>query len=402
MRKILMLGAAVLFSTVFVSEAAITGKVSNQAGKPIANATVELLGQGLKVTSGTDGAYSIPTTGAAVPLYVPQTEKISLNRGILELSLANTSPVRLSIFDVKGNLLKNESLPNAPAGIYHLNIAENSRATNMLIINAAIGSRMVTFRHLPLNNGRYAVNALVESSAPVGGRLAKIAVVSDSLKATANGYSAKTVKISSYDTTVAITLDSADGCPHAALKGKDICTIGDSWIQMPGNQVTRLQELMQKAGVIGPGDTFDRREVSGTTLSTIIASYNRNTKVKILIMDGGGIDLFGSSHASQSKIDQVVRQFKDFLQKVKTDGNVEHIIYSLYPVIPTTPWLNADMGPGFTEACKNSPVDCHLVDLEPLFKGQHIAGDRTHADNAGGVIIGEAWWKAMRENCIGQ
>ena len=60
------------------------------------------------------------------------------------------------------------------------------------------------------------------------------------------------------------------------------------------------------------------------------------------------------------------------------------------------------MKPGFSAACAASPVHCVLVDLEPLFKGQHFANDRTHADTTGGVIIGDAWWKAMQENCIGQ
>jgi hypothetical protein len=34
--------------------------------------------------------------------------------------------------------------------------------------------------------------------------------------------------------------------------------------------------------------------------------------------------------------------------------------------------------------------------------GQHFAGDRTHADQEGGTIIGEAWWQAMQDHCIAQ
>jgi hypothetical protein len=119
-------------------------------------------------------------------------------------------------------------------------------------------------------------------------------------------------------------------------------------------------------------------------------------------MDGGGIDLFSTPLGDQTAVDKVVQQFKDFLQKVKTDGNVEHIIYSLYPVIPTTPNLNANMKPGFSAACRASAVDCHLVDLEPLFMGQHFGSDRTHPDNTGGTIIAEAWWKAMQQYCVAQ
>ncbi|HVZ34962.1 MAG TPA: hypothetical protein VG963_21190 [Polyangiaceae bacterium] len=192
-------------------------------------------------------------------------------------------------------------------------------------------------------------------------------------------------------------------CPHVQLKGTDVCTIGDSWLQIPGNQVTTLEAHMQQAGVLPAGDHFDRREVSGTTLPAIIATYDsKPMNCKILVMDGGGIDLFVTPAGDQASIAPVVQQFKDFLEKVKSDGYVQHIIYSLYPVIPSTPNLNVNMKPGFSEACEASEVDCHLVDLEPLFMGQHFGFDQTHPDEQGGVLIGDAWWKAMQENCIAQ
>jgi hypothetical protein len=192
-------------------------------------------------------------------------------------------------------------------------------------------------------------------------------------------------------------------CTHAQLKGSDICTIGDSWIQIPGNQVTTLENHLLTASVIPQGAHFDRREVSGSTLSAIIKTYtDKPSNCKILVMDGGGIDLFSTDAGDQAAIAPVVQKFTDFLTKLKTDGFVQHVIYSLYPVIPGTPNLNANMKPGFSAACAASAVDCHLVDLEPLFQGQHFGGDNIHADNAGGVLIGNAWWKTMQENCIAQ
>ena len=195
----------------------------------------------------------------------------------------------------------------------------------------------------------------------------------------------------------------AGACPHTQLKGSDVCTIGDSWIQLQGNQVTTLENHMIAAGVLPSGSHFDRREVSGSTLSSIIKTYDdKPSNCKILVMDGGGIDLFSTAAGDEAAIAPVVQKFKDFLTKVKSDGYVQHIIYSLYPVIPSTKNLNVNMKPGFSAACAASAVDCHLVDLEPLFKGQHFAGDNTHADTAGGVLIGDAWWKAMQENCVAQ
>ena len=158
---------------------------------------------------------------------------------------------------------------------------------------------------------------------------------------------------------------------------------------------------MRDADVLGPGDGFDRREMSGAPLDNIIAQYERNTNVKVIIMDGGGIDLFNGG--TQSQIDAIVNGFKAFLQQVADDGNVEHIIYSLYPDIPGVPGeLNTIMKPGFMDACENGPVDCHLIDLEPIFQGQHYGGDTIHPDETGSELIGGAWWKVMQDNCIAQ
>jgi O-glycosyl hydrolase len=66
----------------------------------------------------------------------------------------------------------------------------------------------MTFHYLPLNNSNYTVNSSAVTSGSVVGKLAKITAVKDTIKVTATNYQAKSVTISSYDTTVNITLDS--------------------------------------------------------------------------------------------------------------------------------------------------------------------------------------------------
>ena len=48
----------------------ISGKVSNQAGNPIANAMVTLMGQGIKDTTGSDGVFLIATAGVLYFIYL--------------------------------------------------------------------------------------------------------------------------------------------------------------------------------------------------------------------------------------------------------------------------------------------------------------------------------------------
>jgi glucuronoarabinoxylan endo-1,4-beta-xylanase len=203
----ILIGLTVNVQTV---NASISGKVSNQAGKGIDKAIISLAVLGAKDTTDTSGAYLITTVGV-LPQLAPRTEKISLNRGVLEFSLSNTSPVKVEIFNLKGDLLKKEYLSHAIAGVYRLNIADNSHASNMLFINASIGERTSTFRYLPLHNGKYAMNSSVESSVPISGKLAKVTVVNDTLKVTATGYTPQSKPITSYDQVLNMTLDSAGG-----------------------------------------------------------------------------------------------------------------------------------------------------------------------------------------------
>ncbi|MBN1577437.1 MAG: hypothetical protein JW913_12845 [Chitinispirillaceae bacterium] len=207
----------------------LRGTVSNQAGEPVSDAIVTLVSQGLKDTTKSDGSYSITQNVVSVlPVLKPQSRVVSLDRGFLEFSLPDPSPVKVEIYDVKGRLLKEVLSQNALTGFYRFNIAETFRAEKLLVIRASIGRDEVTFRYLPLHNGKYAVNSSVETVPPADGKLAKITSVADTLKVTATGFQTKTVAITSYDNqNQNITLDSSVSngknppCPSAGC-GKDL------------------------------------------------------------------------------------------------------------------------------------------------------------------------------------
>jgi hypothetical protein len=191
----------------------LRGTVSNQAGKPVANAIVTLVGQGLKDTTGSDGAYSIiNSTSVVTPVtLIPRVQTIVLEKGFLEFSVPNSSPVRVEIFDVQGALLKREVLRNAFKGFYRYNIEENFRTAKLLIVKTSIGQDEFTFHYLPMHNGKYSVNQSSGNSTQVPGGLAKVAAISDTVKTTATGYLANVKAITSYDQQLNITLDTAGG-----------------------------------------------------------------------------------------------------------------------------------------------------------------------------------------------
>jgi poly(3-hydroxybutyrate) depolymerase len=212
------------------------GKVLNLTNKPIAGAIVTIVKQGLKDTTGSDGAYLILNQTAVVPpvALIPQRQTIVLENGFLEFSLPDISPVKVQIFDVRGKLLKNEFLPNASRGFYRFSIEENARASKVLIIKTSIDKDEFTFRYLPLHGGKYIMNQSQKNPATAGSKLAKLTAVSDTLKITATGYLTKTIAIASYDQELNINLDTAgnkgvrpsSGCGKAAtFKGETQVTI---------------------------------------------------------------------------------------------------------------------------------------------------------------------------------
>ena len=189
----------------------LRGNVSNQNDEPVSGAIVELVGQALADTTNSNGEYSITKNLVSVlPSLKPETDRISLNRGILEFRLSKSSPVEVKIFDVKGNLLTKESVQRASEGIYQINLSEKNFASNLLIIQAKSGTNFETFRYLPLYNNKYLLNSPNGILTQQSSNLSKIAAGFDSLRVTAEGYNQKTIEVSSYDTIVDITLEQVN------------------------------------------------------------------------------------------------------------------------------------------------------------------------------------------------
>jgi len=203
----LMLCLLFLFGGAFGADVInVHGTVKSAAGTPVKGAILTLVGKDLKDTTDDQGLYlltdQVPTI---VQPYVPKSENISLNKGVLELNLPQSSPVKVEMFDVKGNLVKREVIKNALAGVYRLNLNETSFASNLLVIHASIGQHVTTLRYFPMNNGSSMMNSTGSSSGRVGGSLAKVMAISDTVKVTATGFPEMAVAITSYDTLLNIT-----------------------------------------------------------------------------------------------------------------------------------------------------------------------------------------------------
>lgn len=214
------------------------GTVTNSGGQGIAGAIVTLVGQNLKDTTDSKGAYAITSNTIAVsPQSVLHDGNIALNRGVLELHLASPAPVKIEVFDISANLLKEKTFLEAPAGEFRWNINEEIRSANILTVRAIVGGRVSTFRYFPLSGEGYSAKPSAELSFP-GNALAKAMAAVASLEFKASGYATKVTEVSSYTETVDVSLatstttDRWGGLKNAPIKsagcGKALGTISKS------------------------------------------------------------------------------------------------------------------------------------------------------------------------------
>jgi lysophospholipase L1-like esterase len=186
MKWIFAFGLVAVFGSALQAQTInLRGRVSDGAGQPVANAVVELLQKGLKDTTGSDGAYAMVRPSVSLlPYSAAPAKDMRLKNGILELRVGEPSPVKVVVFDVNGSIRKMESLPNVKSGVYRFTVARSLHSNGILIVQASIAS-----------------------ARSVSGTLAKVAAVVDTLKVSAAGYSSRKIALSTYDTTVSVTLD---------------------------------------------------------------------------------------------------------------------------------------------------------------------------------------------------
>jgi hypothetical protein len=183
------------------------------------------------------------------------------------------------------------------------------------------------------------------------------------------------------------------------LKADEVLWIGDSWVQIPGIQHTRVRDLARAAGAIGPNEDFVDRAVSSSSIDEIERQYDSQeagpVKVKLLLMDGGGTDILSGGAA----VLVVGAKFNQFLSKVKSDGTVQAIVYYLYARLPVAKASKVEsMKPVMSQVCTSSAVPCYFLDCQPIFAGhpEFVGPDGTHPSAAGALRIGNAIWKIIQ------
>jgi len=199
-------------------------------------------------------------------------------------------------------------------------------------------------------------------------------------------------------------------CPHAQVLASEVLWIGDSWVNDPGTQNSRVRDLARAAGAIGSNDDYTVLAAAAADMAAVAKQYDTResgaTKVKVLIMDGGtwdGIAAQMSGASVPDALDNSASTFRRFLAKVASDGTVEHIVYYLVPELPSVPGV-AMLRPQLQKACVDSAVPCHFIDLQPSWSGhpEYTALNGIQSSETGAVVIANLIWTTMQDNCIAQ
>ncbi len=199
---------------------------------------------------------------------------------------------------------------------------------------------------------------------------------------------------------------SAGACVPGQVAANEVLWIGDTWILIPGTQHERVRDHAILARALEAGEDYENRAEPSTFLSDIVGQYEAQqagqTKVKVLLMDGGTFDTIVAD-GSAASVMAVASEFEQFLTKVASDGTVEHIVYFLMPELPMIPGV-AELRPYLRTACDASTVPCHFLDLQPLWEGNpnYTDGSGIQASEAGATVIADEIWKIMQANCIAQ
>jgi hypothetical protein len=190
-------------------------------------------------------------------------------------------------------------------------------------------------------------------------------------------------------------------CNDSSVLASEVLWIGDSWSQVPGTQIERLQELS--------GESYPNVAIGGASMADVARQYERRqatSEVKVLLMNGGTWDPIAAQMSGGSipdAIDGAVARFREFLVQVASDGTVEHIVYFLQPELPTIPGV-AIMRPSLQDACTDSTVPCYFIDLQEWWRGhpEYTGPSGIQASEAGGRVIAEQIWATMQAHCIAQ
>ena len=199
----------------------LTGKVSDESGKAIEKASVELIKNALKTTTDSKGEFKFVKEDSTIGIHTvrPRLGYVSVMNGVLSYSQSTNEPVRVQIFDAVGTRVLNETV----YGSGTLDMQSVVRSQGAYFARVSVGSAQSNFRFT--SNGNYKASfgeAVARGLAKEG--------EGDELRVIATDYDTLTVALSNLDTNVTLKLKKTVKQPEYAygwgLKNDPVPTRG--------------------------------------------------------------------------------------------------------------------------------------------------------------------------------
>jgi hypothetical protein len=200
---------------------------------------------------------------------------------------------------------------------------------------------------------------------------------------------------------------SSGSCQKGQIKPSEVVFMGESFYAIdPQYNEKRVESDAQAAGALAAGAKYRNVAVSGQTMNYVATTEwpaaTQGGTVKVVIMDGGGIDAMSSSCSS------CTGDFTTLLGKMATEG-VQDVIYTRYPEPGNPPGSNATLKanldilmPKMQTVCAGTTSPkCHWLDLRPVWVNGDTS-DGLHPTQSGGNHVGDAIWGEMVKDCIAQ
>ena len=200
----------------------VTGKVSDESGKAIEKASVELLKNALKTTTDSKGEFKLFKEDSTIGIHAvarPMLGYVSVMNGVLSYSQSTNEPVRIQVFDAVGSRVLNETV----YGTGTLDMQSIVKAQGSYFARVSVGSAKSNFRFT--SNGNYGI-----SFGEAVARGLKKEEAGDELRVIATDYDTLTVALSNLDTNVTLKLKKTVKEPEYAygwgLKNDPVPTRG--------------------------------------------------------------------------------------------------------------------------------------------------------------------------------
>lgn len=214
------------------------------------------------------------------------------------------------------------------------------------------------------------------------------------------------------------TVDAAETCARGQVAASEVVVLGDSFFGSSHEITAELEQLATAADSLNEGERFrDYSRLLGNALAFMgegiaeqYAEALADGAISVVIMNGGGADaLLGTCatpDATCPLVTAAAAAAERLFEAMAADG-VGDVVYAFYPDAldePTRARVDA-LRPLIRDACAAAPLDCHWLDLRPVFDGRYdefIAPDGLNPTSLGAEATAAAIWALMQTNCIAQ